>query len=376
MNRKKLPLVLLFCALLAAGPLMTFLLPQKAFSEKEKRYLETAPALNLDTLLDGSFTGDTEAYLADHFPAREQLVGLSAYFDLFTGRNGSRGIYIAEDNWLFPKPVTPDPDAYQKNLDALRSFAEKSGLPATLLAVPTAGGVSPGLLPQNHEPYNDAALLDSARDALAGAADWVDLTGLFSARQEDGLYYRTDHHWTSRGAYLAYAALMEGRGTAPLPPSAFTVTEYEGFRGTSYAKSGYLAVPSEPIELWENPALHVSVTVRDDNQAEAVQSDSPFFLEHLTEPDMYPVFLNGNHSRVRIENPDADGGRLLVIKDSFAHCLAPFLAAHYSRIDLLDLRYFKKQTVTEYMEENPCDEILFVYGLDSLATDKTLRWLS
>ena len=100
-----------------------------------------------------------------------------------------------------------------------------------------------------------------------------------------------------------------------------------------------------------------------------------FFREYLEDADKYPVFLSGNHARVHIETNADSGKRLLVIKDSYAHALAPFLVEEYSTIDLIDLRYFKQQTISSWLEENPADEILLVYGLSSLAEDKNLQWL-
>ena len=376
MQKKKIPLVILFCGWLAALPLLTCLLPAEDFSEREKRYLQKAPDLSLRSLLKGDFMEQTEDYMADHYPAREAMVGLSAYFDLFTGRNGSRDVYLGRDGWLFPKPVHPDNQDYAKNLAALRQFAETCGRPVSLMAVPTAGGVVTDKLPAVHLPYEDGELLQTARQALAGAVEWIDLYGLFEARQDEGLYYRTDHHWTSRGAYLAYEAFGQARGWEPLPEEAFGVTSHGGFYGTSYAKSGYWAVEPDALEIWENSDLQARVSIYDDNRTEPIESDSLFFTGHLEEGDQYPVFLDGNHSLVRIENPAAEGGRLLVVKDSFAHCLVPFLSAHYSRIDMIDLRYFKRQTVTDYLAENPCDEVLLVYGLESLATDNSLRFLA
>lgn len=376
MQKKKIPLVVLFCGWLAALPLLTFLLPAEDFSEREKRYLQAAPDWSLRSLLAGDFMEQTEDYMADHVPGREGMVGLSAYFDLLTGRNGSRDVYLGRDGWLFPKPVHPDDQDYAKNLAALRQFAETCGRPVSLMAVPTAGGVVTDKLPAVHLPYEDGELLQTARQALAGAVEWIDLYGLFTARQGEGLFYRTDHHWTSRGAYLAYQALGETRDWEPLREEAFGITAHGGFYGTSYAKSGYWAVAPDTLEIWENPDLQATVTIYDDNRTEPVVSDSLFFTSHLAEGDQYPVFLDGNHSLVRIENPAAEGGRLLVVKDSFAHCLVPFLSAHYSRIDMIDLRYFKRQTVTDYLTENPCDEVLLVYGLESLATDNSLRFLA
>ncbi|MCI8360587.1 MAG: hypothetical protein HFE86_04515 [Clostridiales bacterium] len=375
MDKRKLPLVILFCGLLAGGSLLTFLLPVKDFSPREKRYLQPLPRLTPDRLLDGDFTADVEKYMADHLPLREELVGLSAYFELAAGRNGSRGVYLGREERLFLKPVEAEERDLTQNLEALGNFAQASGLPASILAVPTAGAVQTGQLPAVHRPYQDAQLLETIRQGLEGKIDWVELLAPFSDLRQETLYYRTDHHWTSQGAYTAYAAFMEEKGAAPLPPSAFRVSQREGFYGTCYAKSGYWGVSPDTVEVWENPALSVRVTVSDEDGGETAVQDGPFFFDRLDEADKYPVFLNGNHSLVRLENPEVTGGRLLVVKDSFAHCLVPFFAAHYSRIDMIDLRYFKKQRLSDYLRENPCDELLFVYGLDSLCTDKSLRWL-
>lgn len=100
------------------------------------------------------------------------------------------------------------------------------------------------------------------------------------------------------------------------------------------------------------------------------------FYQYLEQADKYPVFLSGNHARVHIETDAQSDKRLLVIKDSYAHALAPFLAEEYRTIDLIDLRYFKRQTISDWLRENPADEILFVYGLSSLTQDKNLQWLA
>ena len=374
--KSKLPLVVTFCLLLAAVPGLLLLLPQKDFSEKEKRYLQSPPVFTADQVLQGEFMEDAEKYLADHFPGREGLVGLWNYFSLYTGRNGQNGVYLGKNNWLFPTPVESDPKDFEKNLAAIRDFSEKADRPVALLAVPSAGSVYPALLPDLHADYPDQTLLSQAQDFLSPYVEWLSISSSLESHTEEGVFYRTDHHWTSLGAYLAYTAFMEAKGRTPLPASAFEKERYNGFYGTSYSKSGLWGVPPDTIEVWKNPALRVQVTVYDENKSQPVESDNPFFTEHLDEQDKYSVFLDGNHSLVRIENPTAEGGRLLLVKDSFAHCLAPFLAAHYSRIDMIDLRYFKGQSVEAYMAEHNFDQILLVYGLDSLATDKSLRWLA
>ena len=177
------------------------------------------------------------------------------------------------------------------------------------------------------------------------------------------------------GAYLAYCAFAQTRGFTPLPETAFQKVAYPNFYGTTYAQSGYWLTPPDTIELWENPELHVQVEIFDDGVEGSQKSDSVFFLENLEGEDQYTVFLNGNHSLVRITNPQAEGGKLLILKDSFSHCLAPFLANHYQEIDLIDLRYYTQSAVSDLVQERGITEILACYGLDDLVNDANFTFL-
>ena len=232
----------------------------------------------------------------------------------------------------------------------------------------------PDELPRNHLPYPDASLLQQAQQQTANQWDWVDVQGALSGNAAQS-YYHTDHHWTSMGAYLAYCAFAQTRGFTPLPENAFQKVAYPNFYGTTYAQSGYWLTPPDTIELWENPELHVQVEIFDDGVEGSQKSDSVFFLENLEGEDQYTVFLNGNHSLVRITNPQAEGGKLLILKDSFSHCLAPFLANHYQEIDLIDLRYYTQSAVSDLVQERGITEILACYGLDDLVNDANFTFL-
>ena len=76
-----------------------------------------------------------------------------------------------------------------------------------------------------------------------------------------------------------------------------------------------------------------------------------------------------------IENSAASSNeKLLVVKDSFAHSLVPYLADHYSKIIMVDLRYYT-DSVSQLIEQEGIDRVLVVYSIDNLATDTNLGWL-
>ena len=368
--------VLLFIGIIVVMQAAFWLLPRRSFSENEKRVLSEAPQIDAAGIADGSVFRSIESYLSDHFPGRELWVGTNAYLVNVEGRGATEDIVRGTDGWLFTAPVSDDRETLWDNMQAITTFAEKQSVPVSMMAVPSAGAVVSDKLPALHMPYPDADLLEEARRIAGNTLHWVDLyTDFCSAEQPERLYYRTDHHWTSEGAYRAYCLLMEELGQSSVPRDDFTVEQISGFYGTSYSKSGLWLTEPDTLELWTDSDIQAVTTVYDANRADPVTREGMFFREYLEDADKYPVFLSGNHARVHIETNADSGKRLLVIKDSYAHALAPFLAEEYSTIDLIDLRYFKQQTISSWLEENPADEILLVYGLSSLAEDKNLQWL-
>lgn len=368
--------VLLFIGIIVVMQAAFWLLPRRSFSENEKRVLSEAPQIDAAGIADGSVFRSIESYLSDHFPGRELWVGANAYLENAEGRGATEDIVRGTDDWLFTAPVSDDRETLWDNMQAITTFAEKQSVPVTMMAVPSAGAVVSDKLPALHLPYPDADLLEEARRIAGNTLHWVDLyTDFCSAEQPERLYYRTDHHWTTEGAYRAYCLLMEEQGQSSVPRDDFTVEQITDFYGTSYSKSGLWLTEPDTLELWTGSDIQAVTTVYDANRADPVTREGMFSREYLEDADKYPVFLSGNHARVHIETNADSGKRLLVIKDSYAHALAPFLAEEYSTIDLIDLRYFKQQTISSWLEENPADEILLVYGLSSLAEDKNLQWL-
>lgn len=370
---QEIVLTVLFCAFLGVLMVMVFVLPKRAYSPNEKRYLASAPEFTTEDLFSGKYGENVETFLSDQFAGRDFFVGLNAYLDLFSGRNGSNGVYKGSDDYLLAAPVVLDEENLSKNLAKLNAFCKKVSLPAHIMVVPSSGYIMQNKLPAVHDAYEDDAILARIRESLIPEIGWIDLEKPFLEQKDDyQLYYKTDHHWTSRGAYEGYLAYCGAMNLTPVPESAFSVETYSGFCGTAYSKSALWLSATDDIELWKNNALSdIHVTILD---GEPVESNSLFFPAHLEEPDKYPVFLDGNHSVVKITNPGAEGGKLLLIKDSFGHCFAPLLAAHYKEIFMVDLRYYKLP-LSETAAEEGFDEILVLYSMDNLVNDTNFAWL-
>ena len=343
----------LFCGFLFTMGILYFLLPEAEFSQKEKRNLEEKPAFTLETVLTGTWGEKTESYLADHMPGRDFFVGLNAYFDLLTGRQKAKNIW-KDGDCLLEAPVSWDQKAAEKNLRSMEALQKRTELPMDLMIIPSAG------VYHDFPQYRDEALIGKIYDMAPETMKTVDLRQVLSR----DCFYRTDHHWTSDGAFRAYGAYGEQVGISVRED--FQKESIPGFQGSTYSRSGLWLTEGEPVELWTGTE-NLQVDIGEENRT------GVFWRENLQEPDKYTVFLGGNHPLVRIHNPEKEG-KLLVIRDSFSNCLGPFLAESFGEVVLVDLRYYK-QPISALCQQENFDRILVCYGLHNFMTDQNLVFL-
>lgn len=367
-NIKKYCVSLLFVLFLGATTVLLFVLPKSDFSQNEKRVLAKFPELTFESVTSGQFGRDFETYLADHFPLRDAYVGLHAYTQLLMGRNGDSGIYSGKDGYLFPVPTEVSTDRVKSILTRLTEFSRDTGLPASLMVVPNAGYILEDKLPSNHAPYPDETIFSLIFENNTDLTV-IDVRDSFRAASAD-LYYRTDHHLTASGSNTLYGAFCNAHGVSPTP---YQCTErYEDFYGTSYSKSGLWLTKPDTLEIWKSaePGSY-TVTIHDNS----TKSDSLYYYAHLKNPDKYPVYLDGNHGLVTIQNNGcANGKRLLLIKDSYAHCFATYAISDYEQICMVDLRYYRN-SVSELIKTYGLNEILYLYGADNFASSTDIGWL-
>ncbi|MBE6824314.1 MAG: hypothetical protein E7513_03095 [Ruminococcaceae bacterium] len=371
---------LVFIVFIFAMTILFFALPKKEYSSSEKRYLSSFPTLTVETFFSGDFGEDFEKYLSDHTAFRNFWVGLNSYYNLCLGNPLSNGIYHCSDGYLINDP--PQRDRFDANIDIITEFANSKDIKATVMLAPSTGYVTNDVLPNKHIIYHDNELITNAKETFKeNDIAFVDLRNEFKEAYRNGadIYYRTDHHWTTYGAHLAYCNLSDKLGFSPKSKDSYEITKHEGFYGTTYSSSGFWLTQPDHIEIWESDASkNKDITVSIVDGENSVESDSMYFLDNLKDDDKYPVFLDGNHPYTVIKNnallKNGKNNKLLIIKDSFAHSLTPFLADHFSEIVMIDMRYYK-QSVSELIDENDFSQMLFIYSIDNLATDTDIAWL-
>lgn len=351
--------------------------PKTDYSSSEKRYLQKFPDANVEKVLSGEFGSEFETFFADRFPQRNTWVGINAYTTLAEGNNGASGVYNCKNGYLINKPVSTD-NNLDKNVGAVVDFAKTIDAPTTVMLVPSTGYIADDVLPTFHDKYNDDEDISKISSTLSKEKiGFVDLRERFKSEYKNGsqLYYKTDHHWTTKGAYTGYQELCKALGITPIDDSTLKKDSYPDFYGTTYSSSGFWLTPPDNIEIWSNPKnSDKNISVKITEGANVKTSGSMYFTDHLKEDDKYPVFIDGNHALTEITNTNAKNGTILLIKDSFSHSLAPFLAENYSKVVLVDLRYYKESVSDLVSAYNP-KQVVVLYGIDNLATDTDIVWL-
>ncbi len=351
--------------------------PKTDYSSSEKRYLQKFPDANVEKVLSGDFGSEFETFFADQFPQRNTWVGINAYTTLAEGNNGASGVYNCKNGYLINKPVSTE-NNLDKNIGVVADFAKSIDTPTTVMLVPSTGYIADDVLPTFHDKYNDDEDISRISSTLSkDKIGFVDLRERFKSEYKNGsqLYYKTDHHWTTKGAYTGYQELCKALGVTPIDDSTLKKDSYPDFYGTTYSSSGFWLTPPDNIEIWSNPnnsSKNISVKITEG--ANVKTSGSMYFTGHLKEDDKYPVFIDGNHALTEITNTNAKNGTILLIKDSFSHSLAPFLAENYSKVVLVDLRYYKESVSDLVTTYNP-EQVVVLYGIDNLATDTDIVWL-
>lgn len=362
--------IFLFCAFISLFFILNIAIQDKEFSPRENRYLQQAPRFTFSALTDGSFTEDFESYVTDQFAFRDAWTTLKARCERLTGKQENKGIYYSDGGHLLEAFTAPAEARIAANVGYINTLADNVDVPVSFALIPGATEIKQELLPSHAPSDSQRAVIEQAYSLFEGQT--VDIASSLEQHSGDYIFYRTDHHWTSLGAFHGFEALCGAWGL-PCPPlsSYERETVSEDFYGTAWSASGFSWVAPDSMEIFVPADDRIRVT----SYANAEPRDvSLYDRSFLDQKDKYSMFLGGNTPRVDIET-GREGERLLVLRDSYSDSLAPFLTECFSHVTMLDMRYFKT-SVAEFVRENDFDRILVIYSVENFCEDENLFMMS
>lgn len=376
----------LFCAFIGVFLVANAVSPDRTFSEVENRNLEQLPAVDFGTpeklfrdgnFFNGQFMRDFETYTTDQFIGRDAWVDLKARTERALGKKENNNVYFADNDTLITRFDQPAADRVTENLNYVNKFVENVDIPVVFSLIPSQACIWADRLPEGAPNASQTDLMAQAQGAVTGAT-WADVYTPLMEHKDEDIFYRTDHHWTSLGAYYGYTGLASALGYTPVPLTDYTPTvRSTEFYGTVFSSSGVRWVKPDTITTYVPDDGITVVSHTYDNSGNPVEEQRALYVESfLSVKDKYSMFLGGNQSLGVVTNTNnPDGPKLLIIRDSYADSLVPFLTAHYSEIHLIDPRYYHL-SVKDYVAQNGIDQALVLYSVPNFVTDGNMFWIT
>lgn len=394
------PIAVLFALFISVFFLVDVFNSDRAFSEFENTSLAQKPAFSWSSFVDGSFGSKYVKYINEQFLGRDNWISMKAVADMGLGRIESHGVTYGDDHYLMEKLEIVEDQNYpanagtnivkQTSLDRsngmVSSFLQMYDQPITFSLVPNSYAILEDEVPTGFPGANQQVYTQQIYQTLREADDQldiVDFSDALSQHKDEYIYYRTDHHWTTLGAYYAYVAYCEQKGLTPVSLEELKENKVEDFYGTFYSKAKRPSQPADTITWYDVDVDEFAfvANLQQDKQlaqlGEVVQEDGLELLRvdgmmdrrKFEVRDKYAAFMWGNSGYVKIKSShnlnhqEGKTSRLLLFKDSYANSMIPYLTYNYDEIIVVDLRYMAKST-KELMQEE-FDDIFVMYNFST-----------
>ena len=348
--------IVIFVLVLLSMTLINLFSKDKVFSERENRLLAQFPSLSLKSFMDGSYNSKFEVYASDQFLLRDSWTGLKTRMDLLLLKKDNTRVYYGKDDFLFDVDKILDNNRFEKNMESINTLKESISKPMDIVLIPSKSNIYPDKLPYKAPVINETVLLNDIKKALDEDISVLSMMDCFVSKNNEDLYYKTDHHYTSLGAYYTYKEYIESIGLEAYPLSSFNqVVVSKDFLGSLFRKSNYYAGEPEEIlkfEIDDDITIHVNGT---DERIELYDSS------YLEKSDKYSYFLGGDHPLLEITTSQKGSGTLVIVKDSFANSVIPFLTLHFENIIVIDERYYNLP-LKDLLDTINYDRILYLFN--------------
>jgi hypothetical protein len=393
--------------------LLFFLRP--TVSETEKRELTKFPEFTLESFLSGEFTSQVSLWFADTYPLREGMISANSSLESLYGFSDDQFIQGGNADDIPDGPSDPSDVVFNPTDDGsgekvsglyvngdiayqLYSFNEQNSKSYVALINKFATRVDGkakvyDLIAPLH--YQIALSVETAQkygssdgekainymySLLSDGITSVDALSEMRAHNSEYLYYRTDHHWTARGAYYAFVAFCEAKGIEPTALASYESLRFDGFLGTLYAEA------KQPSAMKNNPDFveafvpmgtnSIKVTERGGNVTNYQIVNKQTDAWYPAAGAKYNCFIAGDNPLSEIHNPNiSDGSSIVVVKESYGNAFIPFLVDSYEYVYVIDYRYWSGD-LADFVIDNGIDDVLFLNVVSNTSTSTRLEELA
>ena len=360
--------------------ILNFVSEKETFSEQENKVLASFPKFSFKELIQGNYQKDLDEYINEHFIFRNNWLKVNSTAQTVLGKTENNGVYIGKDGYLFEKidynkksidninMITNKVEAFAKENNNNSNNNSNNNIPTYFCIIPNSIYINKDKLPKYAKADNQKTIISDVYSKMNDTKT-INVVDILNRNKKDYIYFKTDHHMTSNGAYLVYLEICKNMKIEP-------VIDYEkeiianDFLGTFDSKAQIVNQQKDYIEIYKSKNNENIQEVIYDNETTKLLYNK----EYLDKKDKYSYFLNGNNARVVVKTNNKNNKKLLIIKDSYSHIMAQFLCQNFEEIHFIDLRYYKK-SISEYAKENGITTNLIMYNFSNIISDINLRVL-
>ncbi|SHE37691.1 DHHW family protein [Clostridium fallax] len=369
----KITLMLLFIFFVGFIFIVNIITPSKDFSEEENKKLQQRPKFSLESLEENRFTKKYEKYISDQFLLRNTWISIKSEVDKLLGKKESNDVFLGKEGYLFQKFKKPKEEETKEKIDALNRFSEKfKNINKYIMIVPNSYEIIKEKLPKNAPVIGQLDYINEVKDSIKDYI-WVDTYNELLSNKDKDIYYKTDHHWTTKGAYYGYKSFEKVAKLSLKDEDNYNILKVtDNFYGTSYSRGGFRGIKGDDINIYlPKEDKDILIDYIEENKKTSSLYDTCF----LNKKDKYGIFLGGNHSLVRIKTLSDSDRKLIVFKDSYANSMIPFLTEDFSEILMVDLRYYMDD-VDKLIDEEGITDSLVLYNGNTFFQDDSISYIS
>lgn len=369
----------IFIAILFVFFLLVMVFPKDEMASiQENRPLAKMPDVSFKNIFAGSFTTDYETYLTDNVGFRSHFVNFGTKIENARGiqrKESGKIIDLANGGKLvlndgkIMEVFKRNPGARESYISVLNDYSKSLDANMYLMLVPTQ-------IEFDESKYrllsdSEKETIDTVYTSLKGIKT-VNVYDKLKANTNDYIYFKTDHHWTQRGAYLGYEAIMEKIGGNAVPLESLTHQKLSGFLGYLYNQANIpeYSKYADDIEYFEGDENYLILAKGPDENGKIVDYQSRIYCPPSgSAPPLYSLFMGGDHAFAKVTTNVKNGKTALIIKDSYANAVIPLLTNNYEKLIIIDPRSYYG-TISDLTAEYKFDDCIVInYVFTTTATD-------
>lgn len=368
-NIKKYPFIILFITTIITFTVLDIFNKDIIFSEYENRSLAQKPKLYYSALIDGRFFDNYDRYINDQFIFRNSWISIKSLSENMLGKEENNNIIYGDNNFLFDKFQEIDKENLNRNVDIIKEFISKYNSSFNLMIIPESFTIYKDLLPYGVNLIDEKSYINNIYSEFSNLKNVksINIVDTLSKNKESYIYYKTDHHWTSYGAYLAYLEYCSLNNITPISMSELKENNVPNFYGTYFSKSKKFNAEADTITYYD--LYNIDVYINGKKVSDINDTDK------WSSSDKYSAFLRGNNALTLIKNNNiSNDSKILLIKDSYANSFVQFIANNYNETYIVDLRSFSNN-FNNFFESNNFNDVIIMYSLKNLSEDLNIAKL-